>query len=211
MCRCGWIDLRRKWAEEPEQLEAGYDILRFASLSEENGNQLTYEVRSSSGECKFRDAENFLALQDESIPGFLGLRFRDIAPSVVINQTSFADRNRTMADIFQASLLEYDRENLIATIRLGDYGSAPVLHDLLRSNNLVNLDMSTSLVSGKGPSTADRVRECLISIGRPPIAVGAATTYGALGHTPGTTRLATTPKRPRREFSGTQGACSRID
>jgi hypothetical protein len=182
---CETIELRRKWAEEPEQLEASYDILRFSTLLQEDGNQLTYEVRSSSGDCKFRDGENFLAIQDESIPGFLDLRVRDIAPPAIYNQLLFQDRNRKMADVFQASLLDYDRENLTARIRLGTYGNAPGIRDLLRSHDLVNLNTSASLVSGKGPSISERIRDCLISIGRPAIAVAAAATYRALGHAPG--------------------------
>lgn len=182
---CNTIELRRKWAEEPEHLEASYDTLRFVMLGEQNGNLLTYDVRPSSSDCKFRDGEDFLALQDESIPGFLGRRFRDVAPAAIYNQVSFSDRNRQMTDIFQASLLEYDRENLTATIRLGDFGSAPMLRDLLWANSLVDMNTSASLVSSKGPSISERIRRCLISIGRPQISVAAAATYGALGHTPG--------------------------
>ena len=182
---CKTIELRRTWAEEPEQLEARYDILRFSNLLDEANNELTYEVRPTSRDCKFRDAEDFLALQDENIPGFLDLRFRDVAPPAIYNQTSFQDRSRKMVDIFQASLLEYDRDYLTARVRLSDYGNSSALRQLLRANHLVDLDTSASLVSGKGPSISDRVRQCLISIGRPPIAVATPATYRALGHAPG--------------------------
>lgn len=176
------IDLRRTWSEEPEQLEACYDILRFAQLTAQNNNELIYQVRPSSRDCKFSDAQDFLALQDESVPGFLDLRFRDIAPNL---QVPHQDRNRRLADIFQASLIEYDRDTLTARIRLTDYGSTPGLRQQLFNNNLVNIQTATSLVAGAGPSMADRVRACLLAIGRPPIAAAATATYQALGHAPG--------------------------
>jgi hypothetical protein len=176
------IDLRRTWSEEPEQLEACYDILRFEQLTAQNNNELTYGVRQSSRDCKFSNAQDFLALQDESVPGFLDLRFRDLAPNI---QVPHQDRNRRLADIFQASLIEYDRETLTARIRLTDFGSAPGLRQQLFANNLVNIQTTASLVAGAGPSMADRVRACLLVIGRPPIAVAAPATFQALGHAPG--------------------------
>jgi hypothetical protein len=125
-----------------------------------------------------------LALQDESIPGFLDLRLRDVAPSSFHSQFSFQNLNRKMAGIFQARLLEYDRENLRARVRLTDYGGAPGLRQFLVSNGFVNLS-TASLVSGTGPSMAERVRDCLTSIRRPEIAVAASATYQALGHAQG--------------------------
>lgn len=193
---CKTIELRRTWAEEPEQLEASYDILRFSNLIAQANNELTYEVRPSSQDCKFRDAEDFLALQDENIPGFLDLRLRDLAPSAVYNQLSFEDRNRKMAEIFQASLLEYDRDNLRARVRLTDFGNSPALRQLLAANRLVNLNISASLVSGTGPSISDRVRNCLTSIARPSIAVAAPETYQALGHAPGVNPPGNDPETP---------------
>ncbi|MCK6486603.1 MAG: DEAD/DEAH box helicase [Phycisphaerae bacterium] len=176
------IDLRRTWSEEPEQLEACYDILRFEQLTAQNNNELTYQVRASSRDCKFSDGQDFLALQDESVAGFLDLRFRDVAPNI---QVPHQDRNRRLADIFQASLIEYDRDTLTARVRLTDFGSAPGLRQQLLANNLVNIQTAASLVAGAGPSMADRVRACLLAIGRPPIAAAAPATYQALGHAPG--------------------------
>jgi len=176
------IDLRRTWSEEPEQLEACYDILRFEQLTAQNNNELTYQVRASSRDCKFSDAQDFLALQDESVAGFLDLRFKDIAPNV---QVSHQDRNRRLADIFQASLVSYDRDTLTARVRLSDFGPYPNLRQELLANNFVNIQTSASLVEGAGPSMAERVRACLRSIGRPPIAAAAPATYQALGHAPG--------------------------
>jgi hypothetical protein len=190
------IDLRRTWAEEPEQLEAGYDILRFSNLISRTDHELTYEVRPSSRDCKFRDTEEFLALQDESIPGFLDLRLRDIASPAIYNQLSPENFNRKMATIFQAKLVEYDRDNLTARVSLTDYGSAPMLRQILEQNNIVNLSTSASIVKGKGPSMSDRVRQCLISIGRPPIAIAASATYQALGHVPGVNPPGSDPITP---------------
>ncbi|MBL0869722.1 MAG: AAA family ATPase [Phycisphaerales bacterium] len=177
------IELRRTWSEEPEQLEACYDILRFEQLTAQNNNEFTFQVRSSSRDCKFSDGQDFLALQDESKPGFLDLRFRDVAPN--IQQVSHQERNRRLADIFQASLVEYDRDALTARVRLTDFGSNPTLRRHLFDNNLVNIQAAGSLVAGAGPSMADRVRACLLAIGRPPIAAAAPATYQALGHAPG--------------------------
>jgi hypothetical protein len=176
------IELRRTWSEEPEQLEACYDILRFEQLTAQNNNELTYQVRASSRDCKFSDAQDFLALQDESVPGFLDLRFRDVAPNIPVPHQ---DRNRRLANIFQASLIDYDRDTLTARIRLTDFGSNPGLRQQLLDNNLVNVQTAASLVAGAGPSMADRVRACLLVIGRPPIALAAPATYQALGHAPG--------------------------
>lgn len=176
------IGLRRTWSEEPEQLEASYDILRFEQLTAQNNNELTYQVRPSSRDCKFSDAQGFLALQDESVAGFLDLRFKDIAPNT---QVSHQDRNRRLADIFQASLVSYDRDTLTARVRLSDFGPYPNLRQELLANNLVNIQTNASLVEGAGPSMAERVRACLRAIGRPPIAAAAPATYQALGHAPG--------------------------
>lgn len=176
------IDLRRTWSEEPEQLEACYDVLRFDTLTTQNDNDLTFRVRSSSRDCKFSNSQDFLALQDESIPGFLDLRFRDIAPAV---QVSHQERNQRLAEIFQASLVEYDRDTLTARVRLTDFKSAPSLRQQLFTNNLVNIQTTASLVTSAGPSMAKRIRACLLAIGRPPIAAAAPATYQALGHAPG--------------------------
>ncbi len=176
------IDLRRTWSEEPEQLEACYDILRFEQLTAVQNHEFDYQVRPSSRDCKFSEGQNFLALQDESKPGFLDLRFRDVAPDA---QVPHADRNRRLADIFQASLVSYDRDALTARVRLTDFGSAPTLRQHLFDNGLVNMQTAASLVAGAGPSMAERVRQCLLSIGRPPIATAAPATYQALGHPPG--------------------------
>lgn len=182
---CNEVELRRTWSAEPEELEASYDILRFSQLLAQTNNALTFQVRLSSRDCKFRDGEDFLALQDEAIPGFLDLRLRDIAPSALTNQLPYQDRNRKMAQLFQAKLLAYDRSTQQAQVRLTNYGGSPALRQLLVSNNLVNFGAATSLVSTSGPSVSDRIRECLIAIGRPSIAAAAPATYQALGHPPG--------------------------
>jgi hypothetical protein len=67
---------------------------------------------------------------------------------------------------------------------LTDYGSAPDLRQLLLDNGMVDLGSAASLVRGTGPSMADRIRKCLIAIGRPPIAQAAPATFNALGHSP---------------------------
>jgi hypothetical protein len=190
------VELRRSWAEEPEQLEASYEMLRFSNLIAETYNELEYEVRPSSRDCKFRDTEDFLALQDEGTPGFLDLRVRDLVPPAVYNQMSPEDRNRKMATVFQASLLGYDRDNLRARVRLTDYGNAPQIRQVLRAARSVNMETSASLVSGTGPSTSDRIHSCLVSIGRPPIAAAAAATYQALGHALGTNPPGNDPVTP---------------
>jgi hypothetical protein len=193
---CERIELRRMWSEEPEQLDASYNILRFSELITQNNNDLVYRVRPSSKDCKFRDAEIFLALQDERIPGFLELRFRDIAPQNIYNQFSFGERNRKMADIYQASLLEYDRTNLSARVRLTDYGNNSAIRKRLAVSGLVDLNTSASLVSGTSPSISERIKRCLISIGRPSIAIAPPATYQALGHAPGVNPPGNDPETP---------------
>ena len=107
----GDIELEHIWSAEPEKLEASYDILQFSNLISVNNNDYFYIVRPSSQDCKFRDGEEFLALQDESSPGFLDLRMRDIAPSNITNQLPFEDQNRKMNNIFNGSLVSYDRNS----------------------------------------------------------------------------------------------------
>lgn len=180
------IELEHIWSAEPEQLEASYDILRFSNLVSANNNNLIFNVLPSSQDCKFRDGEEFLALQDETRPGFLDLRVRDLVPDNILNQLPYEDRNRRMHDIFKASLISYDRNSLQAHVRLTTYGNSSVLRQLLISNHLVNFSTSASLVKGTGVSLSDRVRQCLLAIGRPSIANPATATYHALGHQPGT-------------------------
>lgn len=179
------VELRRMWSAEPEELEASYDILRFSRLlGEGSNNELVYEVLPSSRDCKFRDGEDFLALQDERRAGFLDLRVRDILPAAR-DQLSFQDQNTKMSKIFEANLIEYDRLNHRARIRLSNFGTAPTLRQFLITNGAVDLSASMSLVPAGGPPLSDRIRECLISIGRPPIAVADPATYQALGHITG--------------------------
>lgn len=180
------IELEHVWSAEPEQLEASYDILRFSNLISANGNNLIFNVRPSSQDCKFRDGEEFLALQDETRPGFLDLKVKDLVSANILNQLSYEDRNRRMHDIFKGSLISFDRNLLRAHVRLTTFGNSGVLRQLLTSNNLVNFSTATSLVKGKGISFSDRVQQCLLSIGRPPIANPATAAYHAMGHRPGT-------------------------
>jgi hypothetical protein len=180
---CGVIELRRAWSSEPEELEASYSILRFTQLdtTEANGD-LIYTVRPSSRDCKFRDRESFLALQDESIAGFLDLRVRDLLDQVALQQVPFEDRNRKLSDIFSGELISFDREALRARVRLSDFRGADVIRNVLAANGSVDLTQDVSLVASQGPGIAQRVRECLRAIGRPPIAAAAPATYAALGH-----------------------------
>jgi len=179
---CRKIELKHIWAEEPEQLEAKYEILRFEALLSQSGNDYVFRVRQSSQDCKFSDSDGFLALQDEALAGFLNLRLRDVAPQ---SQFQPSELNRSLASIFQATLISYDRTNLVAQVRLTDFGNSPSLRQYLIDNGQVNLTVSVSLVSGIGPSMAERIRECVRAIGRPSISAAAQATYGALGHAPG--------------------------
>jgi hypothetical protein len=103
------VELRRAWSAEPEELEANYSILRLTELleTEADGN-LLYGVQASSRDCKFRDNESFLALQDESMPGFLDLRVRDLLDQTAIQQIPYEDRNRKLSEVFSASILAFD-------------------------------------------------------------------------------------------------------
>jgi hypothetical protein len=183
---CKLVDLRRTWSAEPEELEANYNVLRLLRLQTtlQNGD-LVYEVRATSRDCKFRDNEPFLALQDESTAGFLDLRVRDILDPGALQQISMDDRNRKLSDIFSAELVEFDRANLNARIRLSRYRGADVIRNLLFANGVADISEDVSLVGNSGPAQADRIRECLLAIGRPPIASAAPATYAALGHPTG--------------------------
>ena len=204
---CDTIELRHIWTEEPERLEASYEILRFSRLVRQTNDELTYEVRPSSRDCKFRDTEAFLTLQSESIPGFPDLRFCDVAPTLKAQRPP-EDWNRRMSDIFQATLIDFDRNNLLARIELTGYGNAPAIRQLLFTNGMVDLRNSVSLVPGSGPPMSERVRECLVSIGRPPIAAAAVATYQALGHAPRVNPPANDPVTPVARVLWDAGALS---
>ena len=193
---CKVVDLRRSWSSEPEELEANYSILRFAALQSTDANgDLIYQVSESSRDCKFRDNEAFLALQDESVAGFLDLRVQDLIDANAL-QVPFEDRKRKMADIFSGELVEFDRTNLTARVRLSTFRNADGIRDQLITNGAVDISEGVSLVEGGGPPMSDRVKECLVAIGRPPIAQAAPATYAALGHTPGTNSTLTDPVTP---------------
>jgi hypothetical protein len=183
---CGIVELRRMWSAAPEELEANYSILRFTQLlgTEANGD-LIYQVRPSSRDCKFREQESFLALQDESIAGFLDLRVRDLLNGAPLQQVPIQDRNRKMADIFSGALVAFDRAALTARVTLSTFRDADDIRDVLVNNGAVDISTDVSLVSTTGPKMADRVRDCLRAIGRPAIAAAAPPTYAALGHVPG--------------------------
>jgi hypothetical protein len=183
---CGIVELRRTWTAEPEELEANYGILRFSQLlgTEANGD-LIYQVRPSSRDCKFRDHESFLALQNEATAGFLDLRVRDLLDATARQQVPVQDQNRKMADIFSGTLVDFDRNNLRARVSLTVFRGADNIRNVLVSNGVVDLSTNVGLVPTTGPRMADRVKDCLRVIGRPPISAAAQATYAALGHTPG--------------------------
>jgi len=183
---CETIELRRSWSAEPEQLEANYSILRFSQLASTDPNgDLIYEVLPASRDCKFRDNESFRALQDEDIAGFLDMRVRDLLDHTTLQQIAFENRNRKMSDIFSGELVELDRVNLRARIRLSTFRGADTIRDTLTAAGVVDTSHNASLVASQGPPMAERVRECLVAIGRPPIAQAAPATYASLGHAPG--------------------------
>ena len=183
---CGIIELRRTWTAEPEELEANYSILRLSQLlgTAPNGD-LIYQVLPSSRDCKFRDHESFLALQDERIAGFLDLRVRDLLHDPDHRQVPVQDWTRKMADIFSGTLVNFDRSHLRARVSLTTFRGADNVRNALVTNGAVDLSSDVSLVPTSGPKMADRVRDCLCTIGRPPISVAAPATYAALGHIPG--------------------------
>jgi hypothetical protein len=110
---CSFVSLRRAWSAEPEELEANYSIVRLPRLlGIRPDGVLEYEVRASCRDCKFRDNEPFLALQDESIPGFLDLRVQDLLDPDKLQQVPEIDRTLRMSDLFAAELMAFDRENL---------------------------------------------------------------------------------------------------
>lgn len=184
---CKTVDLRRSWSAEPEELEASYSILRFSHLAQEHPNgDKTYHVRPTSRDCKFRDNQSFLSLQDEDTPGFLDLRTRDLLDHAVLQQLPYEDHNRKMADICSAELLDFDRGNLSARLRFVNFRGADGIRNLLAAQNAVDLSANVSLIAGQGPPMADRVKDCLRAIGRPPISSAAPVTYAALGHVPAT-------------------------
>lgn len=184
---CKTVDLRRTWSSEPEELEASYSILRMSQLTAEHVNgDLVYQVRPTSRDCKFRDKESFLAMQDEGIPGFLDLRTRDLLEHSVLQQLPFEDHNRKMADVCSAELLDFDRGSLRARLKFVDFRGADTVRNLLASQNAIDLSSNVSLIAGQGPPMADRVRECLRAIGRPAISSAAPATYATLGHVPAT-------------------------
>jgi hypothetical protein len=89
---CKTVDLRRTWSAEPEELEASYSILRLSHLEEEHPTgDLIYQVRPGSRDCKFRDNDSFLALQDEDVAGFLDLRPRDLLHNMALQQLAYED------------------------------------------------------------------------------------------------------------------------
>jgi hypothetical protein len=183
---CKVVELRRAWSAEPEELESNYSILRFEQIqaTQPNGD-LVYQVRVTSRDCKFRDNESFLALQDESIAGFLDLRVRDLLDAAALQQVAYEDRNRKLSDIFSGELIAFDRATLRARIKLSTFRGADVIRSLLVANGAVDISQDVSLVESSGPGMAERVRDCLRAIGRPPIASAAAATYAALGHPAG--------------------------
>ena len=183
---CNEVKLRRAWSAEPEELEANYSILRLTQLqgAEANGD-LLYGVQAASRDCKFRDNASFLALQDESIPGFLDLRVRDLLDSAALQPIPYEDRNRKLSEVFSASLVAFDRANLTARVRLSAFRNYPDIRDVLASDGGIDISEGVSLVESAGPPMAKRVRDCICSIGRPSIAFAAPETYAALGHPPG--------------------------
>jgi hypothetical protein len=116
---CKLIELRRAWFAEPEELEASYGILRLVRhrATEPNGD-FVYDVRASSRDCKFRDNESFLALQDESTAGFLDLRVRDLLGLEPLQQVSNDDRKPKLSDIFSAELVQRYIDFLVVRMRL---------------------------------------------------------------------------------------------
>jgi hypothetical protein len=183
---CKDVELRRAWSAEPDELEANYSILRFDRiLSTEANGELVYHVRPTSQNCKFKDNDAFLALQDESFPGFLDLRLRDLLDQVTLQQYSQQDRNRKMADIFSGTLLTFDRTNLTARVALNTFEEARSLRRLLIEREVVDISKDVSLIATSGRGMAGRVMDCLQAIGRPPMASAAPETYIALGHSPG--------------------------
>src|SRR6185437_6988285 len=103
-------------------------ILRCAQLQANLPNgDLVYQVRATSRDCKFRDNESFVALQDENIAGFLDLRVRDLLDATALQQVAFEDHNRKLSNIFSAELITFDRGALSARISLSTFRGADVI------------------------------------------------------------------------------------
>lgn len=192
---CRTLEIRRAWSAEPEELESSYDILRLVQQTSSNGRDLTYEVAPACRDCKFREGESFLALRVESIPGFLDLNVSEVSQRTA-GLVENRHLKRKMAEIFSAELVAFDRERLIATLRMEDFGDSAAVRDALITRGFVDVQANVSVVPRDGISFAKRISECLVTIARPAIAAAAPRTYTTLGHAPGTNAPRRDPVSP---------------
>lgn len=187
---CKAIEIRRNWMVEPDELEASYDILRLDRLLSEDGNRATFAASAACRDCKFRDGEAFLTLRIEAAPGLLNLSVAEAGRG----HPTLAGDYRRMSDALGATLISFDRENLVAVVQFEEY-HRPIRTEL-RARGVVDFNGPVSLVKRTGVPFAERVGKCVIALGRPAASVPAPETYAALGHAPGTNPARNDPLTP---------------
>jgi AAA domain len=181
--KCAEVERKNSYAADHDEVEAKYASIRLQTLVRVlPDGSLNYKVSPGSRDAKFRDTESFLALQPENISGFLNRTVGSFIKGVVVTDPTVGKFKKVqMQRVYKASLLSFDRDALEARVKLDDYTGWVTVRDYLETNGHVDIASNVVLVKGPGIDMAERVENCLRSIGYPPIAQPGKGTQSALG------------------------------
>lgn len=175
----------RTFLSEPEEVEATFEGMRLENLIEVTNDKMTFRVAPDSAYTKIKPNDGFLCLSVDAIPGFLGLRVKDVI-TVDDLPPEFRDEksgSRFLHKLFRIKLVFLDRSKLIATVVWNNWGQPEknlraAIFTQLGELALKNLTVVPSTVPN---FQGNRLNKVLRTIGNPSIAVPTEETLSALG------------------------------
>lgn len=176
-------EAKERLALEGEVLEATYDAIRIYNGTPSGiSGQYWFDVSASSREAKFEDDEGYLALGDDSQPGFpLDRAKTHIPPGAPMFGGSSGALNLPLYAAVRVTLLTFDRVNLRALVQL-ETPADSALRPYLEAQGVIRivgpLFITKSVPGFDWSATGAKI---LRQIGNPPIAVPEPSTARALG------------------------------
>lgn len=184
------LESHQRLALDGETLEASYEAIHLTN-GQPTGqpNEYIFDVLPGSTEAKLDDNEGYLALGKEGHPGLPLQRARDIIAS---GAPPYSGQNDTLLTPLWSSLsvklISFDRGAQQAVLRLDSWRDTAFVPYLLSNSQI---DLLNDIFITKGQSSFkwyETVKNILVNVGNPPIAVAdrnAATAMGARPPRPG--------------------------
>lgn len=183
------LEAHQQLALDAETLEANYEAIRLTNGHPTNNqNEFIFDVLEGSTEVKLDDNDGFLAVGKAGFPGFPLQRGQDIidptAPPYISKNPHANPLYNPLWSSLVAHLIEFDRNNLKATISFDNWHEPDFIPYLLKYSSF---DLMNDIFITKGQVLFrwyEKTRKILLDVGNPAIAKADKNALKALGQAP---------------------------